>query len=275
MADDARGINDHYGSVDISARIVASVRAAGFDPSTITREDLASFDEFHTGGRESTRGLARLAGVREGQQVLDAGSGIGGPARTLAAEFGCRVTGIDLTEAFCRAAEMLTGWVGLSDRVTFRHGSALDMPFEDQAFDVVWSQNSMMNIEDKAGLFREVARVLRPGGLFAFDVVLAGPAPGMHYPTFWASSPALNFLVPPDELRRRLTAEGFVVRDWRDQTAARLESAKHRQAGAPAPAALGREVIVTTDVARKIENSVRNMEEGHTVALRVVAVRSV
>ena len=109
--------------------------------------------------------------------MLDIGSGIGGPARTLAAEFGCRVTGLDVTEAFCRAATMLTGWLRLQDRVTFRHGNALDMPFGDAAFDVAWSQNSMMNIEDKATLFREVHRVLRPGGLFVFDVVLAGPTP--------------------------------------------------------------------------------------------------
>ena len=274
MSNHTDGIDRHYGSIDISARIVAAVRAAGLDPSRVSRDDLASFDEFHTGGRGSTRELARLAGLREGQEVLDVGSGIGGPARTLAAEFGCRVTGIDVTEAFCAAATMLTGWVGLDDRVTFRQGDARHLPFPDGSFDVVWAQNSMMNIEDKAGLFREIHRVLRPDGTLAFDIVLAGPTPGMHFPTFWASSAGLNFLVRPAELRQLLEEAGFVVRDWIDQTAARLESARRRQEKAAEPGpVLGREVIVTEDVPLKIENSVRNTEEGHTLALRVIAAR--
>ncbi|MDE3154971.1 MAG: class I SAM-dependent methyltransferase [Acidobacteriota bacterium] len=274
MLDYARGINDHYGSTDLCARIVAAVRAAGLDPATVTRDDLAPFDEFHTGGRESTRELARLAGVHDGQLVLDVGSGIGGPARTLAAEFGCRVTGLDLTEEFCRAAELLTGWVGISDRVSFRHGNALHVPFDEASFDIVWSQNSMMNIEDKAALFREVRRVLRPGGLFAFDVVAAGPVPRVRFPTFWAPGPALNFLATPDALRSLLEEAGFRVRDWQDQTAARLESARRRRAPSAGPApVLGRDVIVAEDVPLKIENSVRNTEEGHTVAVRAIAVR--
>ena len=93
--------------------------------------------------------LARLTGLHEGMHVLDVGSGLGGPARTLAAEFGCRVTGRDLTEEFCRAAVMLTVRVGLQDRITFQHGSALDLPFEEATFDVVWTQGVFMNIADK------------------------------------------------------------------------------------------------------------------------------
>ncbi|HVC19133.1 MAG TPA: class I SAM-dependent methyltransferase [Vicinamibacterales bacterium] len=275
MSDYTQGINEHYGSVDLCARIVAAVRAAGLDPARVTRDNLGTFDEFHSGGRPSTRELARLAGLNAEMAVLDAGCGVGGPARTLAAEFGCRVTGLDLTEQFCRAAEMLTGWVGLAGRVSFRCGNALDMPFDAESFDLVWSQNSMMNIEDKGRLFREVARVLRPGGLFAFEAVLAGPVPGIHLPTFWASSPALNFLVPPGEVQALLAAAGFRVRDWIDRTAAGLERARERRAAIPdeAAAPLGRSAIVATDVAAKMANSARNAEEGHTIAVQVVCVR--
>jgi ubiquinone/menaquinone biosynthesis C-methylase UbiE len=269
---DGQHISRHYAVADLGARILDRLRQAGLKLEAITRDDLASFDEFHTGGRESTRQLARLAGLEAGRRVLDVGSGIGGPARTLAAEFGVHVTGIDLTEEFCRAAEMLTSLVGLSDRVTFRTGDALAMPFGDAAFDVVWSQNTIMNIADKARLFAEIRRVLRPGGVFALEAVLAGPGGPIHVPTFWASSPDMSFLVPDGEARALLAAAGFREMVWEDVTASALDRARARGApGAePAAAALGRDVIVADRVAEKIANAVRNNEEGRTRSIRAV-----
>src|SRR5919197_4490873 len=123
MSDYVHAINQLYGQAGLSAKILTALHEAGKDLDALTRDDLASFDEQHDGGREGTRELARLAGLRAGMHVLDVGSGLGGPARTLAAEFGCRVTGRDLTEEFCRAAVMLTARVGLQDRIAFRHGS--------------------------------------------------------------------------------------------------------------------------------------------------------
>ena len=120
MSDYAHAINQLYGQAELSAKILTALREAGKDLDALTRDDLASFDEQHDGGREATRELARLTGLREGMHVLDVGSGLGGPARTLAAEFGCQVTGLDLTEEFCRAAIMLTARVGLQERITFQ-----------------------------------------------------------------------------------------------------------------------------------------------------------
>lgn len=262
-------VSAHYGASDLSRRIVDALRAAGKGPETLTREDLTSFDEFHTGGRESTRALARRAGLAAGMVVLDVGSGVGGPARTLAAEFGVHVVGLDLTEEFCRAAEMLTMMVRLGDRVTFRHGDALAMPFDDHAFDVVWSQNTLMNIEDKARLFAEVHRVLRPGGVFALETVMAGSGDELHFPTFWAASPALNFLVTPDEARAMLRVAGFAVEAWDDVTDEAVARARVRR-DRPVAATLGRGVIVTDDVDRKIENSWRNSVEHRIAHVRAV-----
>lgn len=281
MADYNDDINRHYGTGDLPARILARLRDAGKDPGALTRDDLAAFDEFHTGGRESTRALARLAGLRDGagngRRVLDVGSGVGGPARTLAAEFGAGVVGLDLTEEFCRAAALLTDLVGASERVAFVHGDALAMPFGEGRFDVVWSQNTLMNIEDKRALFAEVARVTRPGGVFAFETVLAGRVAGVHYPTFWASSPALNFLVPPKEAVAMVEEAGFAVRRWEDITETTREKARRRaaaSASAEPGARLGRDVIVPTDVREKIVNSLRNAEEGRTVAVQAICERS-
>jgi ubiquinone/menaquinone biosynthesis C-methylase UbiE len=133
----AHAINQLYGQAELSAKILTALREAGKDLEALRRDDLASFDEQHDGGRETTRELARLTGLRAGMHVLDVGSGLGGPARTLAVEFGCQVTGLDLTEEFCQAATMLTACVGLQERTTFHHGSALDLPFEEATFDAV------------------------------------------------------------------------------------------------------------------------------------------
>ena len=276
-SDYTRTINRHYGAADLSARILERLRAAGKDPATVTRDDLATFDEFHTGGRESTRDLARLAGIRPGMRVLDVGSGIGGPARTLAAEFGAEVVGLDLTEEFCRAAATLTDLVGLADRVTFRHGDALAMPFDDSRFDVVWSQNSIMNVPDHVRLFAEMHRVLVPGGTLALEAVFAGPVAGVIFPTFWASAPELNFLMVPGAARALLGTAGFREVLWEDTTADTLDHARRRRPPPPAPEAapaLGRDTIVLEDVARKIENAVRNLEQERIVTVRAVLQRA-
>jgi cyclopropane fatty-acyl-phospholipid synthase-like methyltransferase len=209
-----RAIEQLYGQAELAAKILAALRDAGKDLDALTQDDLGSFDELHDGERESTNQLARLAGLCEGMHVLDVGSGLGGPARRLASEYGCRVTGLDLVEEFCRAATTLTSHVGLHDRVAFRRGSALDLPFEDASFDVVWTQGVLMNLSDKTRFFAETARVLQPAGRLAFQASLAGPVSGIHYPTLWADDAQLSFLVSPDECRRLLVAAGFRERLW-------------------------------------------------------------
>jgi SAM-dependent methyltransferase len=276
MLEHRDSINRHYGAFDISARILAHLRGAGKNMDALTREDFAAFDEFHGGGREATRTLARLTGLQPGMRVLDVGSGVGGPARTLAAEFGCRVTGLELTQEFCRAAELLTAKVGLTHLVQFRQGDALAVPFDDAAFDVVWSQNSMMNIADKARLLQQVHRVLRSGGCFAFQTMLAGAVPDIHFPVFWADTPALNCLVTPDALRTRLREAGFQEVVWEDTTVRAIAMAHQRraiEAGQGGPG-LGIGVIVPTHVAEKTANALRNYEEGRMVAVQAVYTKT-
>ena len=282
MSDYAHAINQHYGQAELSAKILTALQEAGKDIAALTRDDLAAFDEHHGGGREATRELARLVGLREGMHVLDVGRGIGGPARTLAAEFGCRVIGLDLTEAFCRAAEMLTARVGLHDRVTFRQGNALAMPFAEATFDVVWTQDVLMNIAEKPRLFAEIYRVLRPGGHLAFQANLAGQVPGVSYPTFWADDARLSFLLPPEECRRLLVASGFQERAWSDTTAqavarahTRLASGSEEAPSGDGPPALGLGVLVATDLDSILANMLRNFAEGRLAKVMAVFERPV
>lgn len=212
-------IDAHYGHAGLVDEVLAALAAGGRDVDALTLEDLAPIEEFHIGGREATTRLAELAGLTAGQRVLDVGAGIGGPARFLARDLGCRVTALDLTEAFCAVARELTRRTGLSDRVEVVHGDALELPFPDASFDVVWTQHAAMNIEDRERLYAGMRRVLRPGGTLALNDVVAGPAGEPYYPVPWASDASISFLRTADELRDVLERSGFRVRLWNDRSA--------------------------------------------------------
>lgn len=264
-------INQQYGQTDLGSRILTTLQNAGKNIDALTRAELSTFDEFHIGGVAETRKLATFANFRDGIHVLDVGSGIGGPARTLAAEYGCQVTGLDLTEEFCRAAEMLTARVGLAEQVSFRQGNALDMPFDDSAFDAVWTQFAGMNIEDKPRLYSQIRRVLRNGGIFAFHEVMAGQHGDLHYPVLWASDASISHLRPQTEIRELLAAHGFKELVWNDLTQhsfdwfrAMIERAKRE--GPP----LGFNVFVQDNVQQKAANIIRNLEEDRITVVQAV-----
>lgn len=261
MSDNANEnrVSVHYGSWNLIDTIERALRDAGIDPAHVTVEQLAPIDNFHSFGSAGTVELARLAGVTAGQHVLDVGGGVGGPARFLAKTYGCTVTVLDLTEEFCRAGEALTNWTHLSDRVTFVHGSALDMPFPDASFDLVWTQHAAMNIADKSRLYAEIHRVLRPGGRFALFDVMTGPAnQPLIFPVPWASDPTYSFLLSPDEVRAAVTAAGFAERTW--VTGTELQMALQQ----PLVPTLNPGVLMGADAEARMTNIMRNTKEGRT-----------
>lgn len=204
-------IGEHYGRVGLEESILSALIALGRDPDHTTQADLAPVDELHTGGAESARELARDAGIGVGSRVLDVGSGLGGPARLFASEFGAIVDGIDVTPRFVSTATSLTRRSGLSHAVSFTLGSALDLPFADAEFDAATMIHVGMNIQDKATLFRSVARVLKPGSRFAiFDFMVVSDGP-VHYPLPWSDSIDTSFLVAPDSYLSMLEDAGFTI----------------------------------------------------------------
>jgi SAM-dependent methyltransferase len=216
---DASIIEQYWGREHLAEAILAALAARGTDLDALTVDALAPVDQFHGGGKPVTVRLARLAGAPPGARVLDVGGGFGGPARTLAVEFGWHVTVVDLTPSYVRAATMLTARMGLDDRVSHQVGNALALPFPDSAFDMVWTQNSGMNIADKERLYAGFHRVLRPGGLLALQEPMAGPVAPLVYPVMWARDASTSFLRSPADMRAVIEAAGFRMRGWDDVTA--------------------------------------------------------
>ncbi len=202
----------------LTSRILAALQESGRDLESLTYRDLVPVSELHNRGKQATTDLARLAELGPNQHVLDVGCGIGGPARTLASEIGCRVTGVDISEEFCVAASALNDMVGLSERIEIHQGDALTLPFEDRFFDVVWTQHTSMNIADKRALFAEMHRVLKPDGKLAMHDVMAGPTQPIRFPVPWAPEPTVSFLSPPEEAHAIALASGLKELVWEDQT---------------------------------------------------------
>ena len=214
-----RDVTSHYSDGSLLARLNAALKDDGADPAHPTIETLAPYDQFHGRGLEATLELADALTVSAGDHLLDVGSGIGGPARTLARRFGCRVTGIDLTPEFCDVARRLTQLLGMQDKVLFQQGDALAMPFAAASFAGAYSMNVSMNIADKAGLYREIRRVLKPGGWLVLSEVAKGPGPALDYPTPWAATGDASFLATLEETRSGLEAAGFRIERTHDKMA--------------------------------------------------------
>ena len=187
-------VTKHYSTDGIADRILAALRAEHGDGVAVTADTLAPIDHFHGRGLAATKEMVALLQPAPGERILDIGSGIGGPARWIAAHYGCHVTGIDLTPEFCAAAKALTIATGQTAAVDFLAGSATALPFPEDTFDRAYSQNVVMNIADKTRFYSEAFRVLRPGGIAVFSNLAAGPNGDAIYPTPWAETAATSFL---------------------------------------------------------------------------------
>ncbi len=216
----SRFYSGHGGLV---AAISAALDAAGMDRGGIRPADLAPVDEFHIRGRAASLEIIEALEVTSDSHVLDLGSGLGGPARTLAELTGCTVTGIDLTPEFCAVATALSEWTGLSDRTRFRVGDATSTGLPDAAVDAALTVHVAMNISDKHALYSEAFRVLRPGGRFVVYDVLQGEGGDVHYPVPWAHDSSTSFLATPDDMRELLPAAGFEVISQVDSSDESLE----------------------------------------------------
>src|SRR5215210_4134665 len=255
-------VDAHYGRPDLGQLILETLRSQGKDLDALTADDIAPLTHLTGRFKVATVALGRLVGLQPGLHVLDLGSGLGGPARTLATEFGCRVTGLDLTVAFVRAATMLTARVGLADQVAFQCGNALELPFDDASFDVVWHEQFAMHVEDKERLYGGIHRVLRPGGRLAMREFLAGTVEPLHFPVPWTRDGSNSFLWPMGALQDLLSRLGFAKQAWEDMTnqeiQARSAAVSQGVGGAPITGGLLLQRAVGSEFGEVMRNTVRN-----------------
>ena len=270
-----QSVAQHYTHGSLEGAIFGALAALGKDLDHLAPADLAPVDEFHIGGRQATTDFAAELEIEPGLHLLDIGSGLGGASRYFAHERRCRVTAIDLTEEYVRAAEALAKRVGLENQVSYQHGSALALPFAPRSFDGAYMFHVGMNIQDKARLFAEVQRVLKPGGIFGiYDVMRESGEGDLSFPVPWASSPDTSFVESAITYRCLLESAGFEVQKERSRREFAVEFFRQMRAraiegGGPPP--LGLHILMGTSAPQKVANMIDNLERGLIAPTEIIS----
>ncbi len=265
----------HYGSSDLAGKLFAGLSAAGLDRAALDISELALIDELHVGGRGATMHVAAKLRPNAGDLILDVGSGLGGAARYIAKTFGCMVTGIDITKEFVELAETLAALTGLTPSVNFERTTVLAMPFDSGSFDAAMSLHTAMNIESKALMYEEVARVLKAGAIFInYDIMLNNVSRNIDYPLPWAGSPNTSFVASADETCSYLEAAGFEVMEVEDRKKFAMDFFE-KQASVYAASAnvapLGVHLVLGKDAASKLHNLFNAFQQHIVSPVQIVA----
>lgn len=263
-----------YDRRDLLEAIQQGLLLAGFEPSAPTLDQLTPVDEFHTGGLKATRSLFALMDLQPHHRVLDAGCGLGGASRRLAAEYGCTVTGVDLVPTYVEVATALTKRTGLDPLCRFETANLLRLPFEDASFDKVVTLHAAMNINARDQLYRELARVLVPNGCLGLFDVMKGPIDGMRYPVPWAETAETSFLSPPPAIEGWLRAAGFQIDeqiDYRDQALAFFDPIIARFDREAAMPALGIHLVMGLNTPLKLRNFTAALRDHQVTPVMMIA----
>lgn len=266
-------VASHYTHGSLEETILAGLTAGGKDIDDLSIDDLAGIDEFHLGRREATREFARDLDLTDGMQLIDIGSGLGGPARYMASTYGCIVTGVDLTDEFVKVANVLTERCGMAAQVSSRQASALSLPFADESFDRATLIHVGMNIEDKAKLFAEARRVLKPGGRFGLYEIMQMRDGALPYPMPWAMTPETSFVCTPETYRQLLGEAGFTVESEQDRSALAIRLAQEMRASAASGSgqAPGLGTLMGPKAAERVGNVGMSVGSGLVAPIEMIA----
>ena len=270
-------VSEHYSHGDLLGAIQAGISQLGKTTDNVTVADLGAVDEFHIGGRIATDHLLSQLYFSEQDHILDVGCGLGGTSRFTAAKFNNRVTGIDLTQEYIDTGKVLCTWCGMEGRVVLLQGSALSMPFDDETFDGGVMLHVGMNIEDKAGLFAEIHRVLRPGAsLGVYDIMRINEG-DLAYPVPWATDAGTSKLATLEEYENALGGAGFSVSTECRRGDFALAFFKEMRAkmeanGGPPP--LGLHTLMGKMTPVKLKKMIDNIAAGYVAPVEVIAQKA-
>jgi SAM-dependent methyltransferase len=267
-------VSEHYLHGDLLNAIEAALPVLGKTPDNVTNEDLAPIDEFHIGGRLATDNLLGQLNFTETCHVLDVGCGLGGATRYVASKYKSRVTGIDLSPEYIETGSTLCAWLDLDKKITLHQGSALSMPFQDNMFDGGYMLHVGMNIDDKASLFSELYRVLKPGSSLGIYDVMRQNVGELIYPVPWATESSTSQLSTPAEYKKALMDSGFTVyvennrRDFALEFFRQLR-VKTEANGGPPP--LGLHTLMQESTAVKVKNMIDNIANNYIAPFEMIA----
>lgn len=275
MANDINNIQSYYSPNDLYNKIIDGLNKLDKDLSKVTLDDLQPVDEFHIRGDVATKELIALAEFKPDMHILDMGCGIGGSTRRLSHESGCRVTGIDLSDEYIDTGDRLTQLLNMQEKVKFHACSALDLPFDDDYFDGIWSLQMGMNVEDKLAWLKETFRVLKPGGRAVLYEVCGNKNDPPYFPVPWAQDASMSFLVSPTLFYETITSAGFDIEVWNDKTglAQKAFSGAIQPMGEPDLPILGVYLLVGNDIQTKAYNLHRNLEEERVSLIESLATK--
>jgi len=270
-------VANHYTHGSLVDAIRDGIQKLGKTIDSVDIDDLGPVDEFHIGGRIATESFLDQLNINSDHHVLDVGCGLGGGCRFAARKYGCRVTGVDLTQEYVETGDMLCSWVGLGDKICLEAEDATALPHSEETFDRAYMLHVGMNIADKESLASELHRVLRPGGRIGiYDVMRVGDG-DLAFPVPWASEPEGSSVASSTAYKSALEGAGFSIvaernrRDFALEFFAQLQS---KAASTEGPPPLGLHILMGNTAPVKVKNMIENISRNLIAPIEIIAEKS-